>query len=130
MIRRPPRATRTYTLFPYTTLFRSTTSRCAERDGRESKRFFSRSRVLAPRADDLTKTPPMAGFPGFPEEGMVERMGIEPPTFAMRTRRSPSRATAPRGCGLYGAAGTETSTLLFRRAQGRVPRFAFGAGPT
>src|SRR3546814_9793983 len=88
MIRRPPRATRTYTLFPYTTLFRSTTSRCAERDGRESKRFFSRPRVLAPRADDLAKTPPMAGFPGFPEEGMVERMGIEPTTFAMRTRRS------------------------------------------
>src|SRR3546814_4116811 len=25
MIRRPPRSTRTYTLFPYTTLFRSTT---------------------------------------------------------------------------------------------------------
>src|SRR3546814_9585468 len=29
MIRRPPRSTRTYTLFPYTTLFRST-SACAQ----------------------------------------------------------------------------------------------------
>src|SRR3546814_5483760 len=28
MIRRPPRSTRTYTLFPYTTLFRSSASRC------------------------------------------------------------------------------------------------------
>src|SRR3546814_7142410 len=28
MIRRPPRSTRTYTLFPYTTLFRSQTPRC------------------------------------------------------------------------------------------------------
>src|SRR3546814_12692636 len=27
MIRRPPRSTRTYTLFPYTTLFRSTATR-------------------------------------------------------------------------------------------------------
>src|SRR3546814_5111279 len=31
MIRRPPRSTRTYTLFPYTTLFRSTpTEACAD----------------------------------------------------------------------------------------------------
>src|SRR3546814_4358174 len=28
MIRRPPRSTRTDTLFPYTTLFRSTSTRC------------------------------------------------------------------------------------------------------
>src|SRR3546814_16400550 len=28
MIRRPPRATRTYTLFPYTTLFRSAHAKC------------------------------------------------------------------------------------------------------
>src|SRR3546814_3866532 len=32
MIRRPPRSTRTDTLFPYTTLFRSNTARIAERD--------------------------------------------------------------------------------------------------
>src|SRR3546814_19667953 len=30
MIRRPPRSTRTYTLFPYTTLFRSVTAEVAE----------------------------------------------------------------------------------------------------
>src|SRR3546814_3838084 len=28
MVRRPPRSTRTYTLFPYTTLFRSASSGC------------------------------------------------------------------------------------------------------
>src|SRR3546814_4281481 len=33
MIRRPPRATRTYTLFPYTTLFRSFRSATENRDG-------------------------------------------------------------------------------------------------
>src|SRR3546814_4421099 len=34
MIRRPPRSTRTDTLFPYTTLFRSACARC-RRDGRD-----------------------------------------------------------------------------------------------
>src|SRR3546814_3193918 len=34
MIRRPPRSTRTDTLFPYTTLFRSSRPRCAARRGR------------------------------------------------------------------------------------------------
>src|SRR3546814_11678808 len=33
MIRRPPRATRTDTLFPYTTLFRSSLDRAAEKFG-------------------------------------------------------------------------------------------------
>src|SRR3546814_2516770 len=33
MIRRPPRSTRTDTLFPYTTLFRSTVDNLAERRG-------------------------------------------------------------------------------------------------
>src|SRR3546814_2088128 len=33
MIRRPPRSTRTYTLFPYTTLFRSADTGIAEHDG-------------------------------------------------------------------------------------------------
>src|SRR3546814_11283409 len=33
MIRRPPRSTRTDTLFPYTTLFRSWTSCCRRRRG-------------------------------------------------------------------------------------------------
>src|SRR3546814_9549465 len=33
MIRRPPRSTRTYTLFPYTTLFRSLLAQLADRSG-------------------------------------------------------------------------------------------------
>src|SRR3546814_2341724 len=36
MIRRPPRATRTYTLFPYTTLFRSGFGNCSA-----SRRYIS-----------------------------------------------------------------------------------------
>src|SRR3546814_7197543 len=49
MIRRPPRSTRTDTLFPYTTLFRSPLSR-----GRAQERLLPRT---AERADrDLMKT--------------------------------------------------------------------------
>src|SRR3546814_6087247 len=46
MIRRPPRSTRTDTLFPYTTLFRSSTPRCA--------------------ATGTTTTPPSAAAPTTP----------------------------------------------------------------
>src|SRR3546814_2556151 len=41
MIRRPPRSTRTDTLFPYTTLFRSRARRAAEQD-RLSQRAMDR----------------------------------------------------------------------------------------
>src|SRR3546814_15011359 len=37
MIRRPPRSTRTDTLFPYTTLFRSGSWRCRVRDRRSTR---------------------------------------------------------------------------------------------
>src|SRR3546814_5755245 len=50
MIRRPPRSTRTDTLFPYTTLFRSTprTSGCSWSSSRAgSRRSESSTRVLA-----------------------------------------------------------------------------------
>src|SRR3546814_1144964 len=46
MIRRPPRSTRTDTLFPYTTLFRSTG---ASGDGAPSRRTARRARTLAER---------------------------------------------------------------------------------
>src|SRR3546814_7183590 len=48
MIRRPPRSTRTDTLFPYTTLFRSTATRDRERP-RRAARCAGRCRT-APRA--------------------------------------------------------------------------------
>src|SRR3546814_11713966 len=45
MIRRPPRSTRTDTLFPYTTLFRSARSVCAVR---AKDRFAASARCLDP----------------------------------------------------------------------------------
>src|SRR3546814_15110797 len=47
MIRRPPRSTRTDTLFPYTTLFRSTASRSPA--SRSTVRFWPISRCTSPR---------------------------------------------------------------------------------
>src|SRR3546814_10873549 len=49
MIRRPPRSTRTYTLFPYTTLFRSPSrrSRPRRRSARRTRRVHNRQRGTA-----------------------------------------------------------------------------------
>src|SRR3546814_16498757 len=44
MIRRPPRSTRTDTLFPYTTLFRSRTRRVTEKVGPMAKAKFERTK--------------------------------------------------------------------------------------
>src|SRR3546814_9105058 len=46
MIRRPPRSTRTDTLFPYTTLFRSKVSAATIRTGPPSIRFFIGSGIF------------------------------------------------------------------------------------
>src|SRR3546814_9019775 len=53
MIRRPPRATRTDTLFPYTTLFRSL-NQCADRFGVRAQMRFNH-RVTAARFDELQR---------------------------------------------------------------------------
>src|SRR3546814_4640596 len=50
MIRRPPRSTRTDTLFPYTTLFRSHAGHRSSGDQR------SRTRRLLPGADDASRS--------------------------------------------------------------------------
>src|SRR3546814_11507871 len=48
MVRRPPRSTRTYTLFPYTTLFRSGVEVGGAREPRQQRRVLDR--VPAPEA--------------------------------------------------------------------------------
>src|SRR3546814_10788336 len=62
MIRRPPRTTRTDTLFPYTTLFRSSVLPGVHRDGNRSPRYSW-------TANRLVRTIPMPGQrcdPGLP----------------------------------------------------------------
>src|SRR3546814_14555701 len=46
MIRRPPRSTRTDTLFPYTTLFRSVEALKKAKSARESSTYASIRRIL------------------------------------------------------------------------------------
>src|SRR3546814_2434262 len=70
MIRRPPRSTRTYTLFPYTTLFRSTSEAIAA-----GALGVATSRSLNHRSSDHHLLPgvsaaegelvALGGFPGF-----------------------------------------------------------------
>src|SRR3546814_2764468 len=73
MIRRPPRSTRTYTLFPYTTLFRSRI-RCSRRQ-RPSRPPLQRPRKRLPRRPPKrlgrrrrSRSPPPAGTPSSPHE--------------------------------------------------------------
>src|SRR3546814_19427183 len=64
MVRRPPRSTRTDTLFPYTTLFRSLTDRRhvqRERRGSPSAARNSLTSIVTAPGADLTITPLMAG---------------------------------------------------------------------
>src|SRR3546814_17530017 len=52
-IRRPPISTRTYTLFPYTTLFRSAPQRCASSCSTASTRVWRRRRFHGHRRGRL-----------------------------------------------------------------------------
>src|SRR3546814_20768479 len=69
MIRRPPRSTRTDTLFPYTTLFRSPRSRqpirevCRGRGGHPGRRWW-RGSAAARRGDGASFVRP-SGFVAF-----------------------------------------------------------------
>src|SRR3546814_7565590 len=55
MIRRPPRSTRTDTLFPYTTLFRSSIRKACEREDIEFFPPFDNPRWTHPRYIDFLK---------------------------------------------------------------------------
>src|SRR3546814_15136846 len=69
MIRRPPRSTRTDTLFPYTTLFRSNLGRFYSSPGMVSESF------TLFKATNLTKTGPGGGTPD--ENIAVHRVPLE-----------------------------------------------------
>src|SRR3546814_15695309 len=63
MRRRPPRSTRTDTLFPYTTLFRSARSSTRWRTGNRSMTQFETDLLIFPPADvDLSRSPLRGAF--------------------------------------------------------------------
>src|SRR3546814_3416878 len=76
MIRRPPRSTRTDTLFPYTTLFRS---------GRSPRTDWSVSSELAAwkSLTAVERSAPFHGAPTFPGWHPVQR-DLPPPVVASR----------------------------------------------
>src|SRR3546814_14634447 len=98
MIRRPPRSTRTDTLFPYTTLFRSGISKAVAGDGRAGGRSPGKARTPA-RVLDVRATPqkPKAGpgvgapWPRTGSEGQSRPWA--PHTLTLYGR--PSSAPAP-----------------------------------
>src|SRR3546814_6503210 len=76
MIRRPPRSTRTDTLFPYTTLFRSAGRRDALTDAaRKGARALAVEIAFKPVADSLVKQ--QAGPAGAEQHGEFARGGID-----------------------------------------------------
>src|SRR3546814_11180658 len=56
MIRPPPRATRTYTLFPYTTLFRSTLKRSSDEPSSTDKMIGLIDNALKDKAVEIAPT--------------------------------------------------------------------------
>src|SRR3546814_2658440 len=72
MIRRPPRSTRTDTLFPYTTLFRS--SRPATQGFALARQPCYRLRTMASTTDDLPPSEPVPGMIDTPfDSALSER---------------------------------------------------------
>src|SRR3546814_8616613 len=61
MIRRPPRSTRTDTLFPYTTLFRSPAGRASARRSRRRPAATVAGRRRSPAASGLPRLPGSRG---------------------------------------------------------------------
>src|SRR3546814_15165107 len=73
MIRRPPRSTRTDTLFPYTTLFRSPSTRDEPMAGlRERQKAGRRRSILAAAQDLFTRD----GFDQTPIEAIAEQAEV------------------------------------------------------
>src|SRR3546814_3757532 len=104
MIRRPPRSTRTDTLFPYTTLFRSLSHRALTRQDlrcRQRVRHLATARDHRPANTDrapqarLEHTPASPSCDGLPRFGLTEPIAVlRRICFANRTARKHEAAAA------------------------------------
>src|SRR3546814_10019360 len=98
MIRRPPRSTRTDTLFPYTTLFRSAgeDSDVGQRDQETLGRKTQRGGYVANHRraeDDDRRRVEKAGYRADHREQQPDTAGAEPP--AHRARRGDGAVEQP-----------------------------------
>src|SRR3546814_18098836 len=92
MIRRPPRSTRTYTRFPYTTLFRSSTAHAIRSRGTAGRSTHAPTRCRAPaRGCCPARTRPAQG-PAAPLPSPANRQSRGSPA------RTPATWTAPTRC--------------------------------
>src|SRR3546814_12959101 len=91
MIRRPPRSTRTDTLFPYTTLFRSLDERLAS----------IRDEMAKSKADAAPTAPGTPGAPGMPSGAAVPG-GMTPPGAMGMPGGSPMGPGVPGAPGVPG----------------------------
>src|SRR3546814_19419132 len=113
MIRRPPRSTRTDTLFPYTTLFRSrrTCGTVSERD--------LRSRKVAPASNERVRVGAIRPVKSIPATRVLPALTSSvPPAGSLAALQSPSGergASVPPGAVLLQAA------CVFRPEIGTVP---------
>src|SRR3546814_1448030 len=91
MIRRPPRSTRTDTLFPYTTLFRSPRYAAADRAARRPEQCADRSRRR--RRDRHLRPAAARRHRGQRTQAAVQRRTVHPRRLLLRpeTRRQAAR---------------------------------------
>src|SRR3546814_6231079 len=87
MILRPPRATRTHTLFPYTTLFRSLRRALLHVQGRRRPRVAPRGRGLGGGRAQRPGGPPPAGHG---RSGLAQGAALGEPQVARRSEEHTS----------------------------------------
>src|SRR3546814_13483833 len=93
MIRRPPRSTRTDTLFPYTTLFRSRTPAISARPELETR---PRRMIAEPAASIALAAPPDRAF--FAWLAIPPRHRLHPAILPARTPYAPLEPDLPPSC--------------------------------
>src|SRR3546814_6341313 len=120
MIRRPPRSTRTDTLFPYTTLFRSTNERLfLGAQNSRARSFGEQVHCSALRNEPLILFP-REGRPSFADEviGVFKRARVEPKVVAIVEDVNAAMALALAGVGV--TIVTETVAMISDRKSTRL----------
>src|SRR3546814_16907493 len=120
MIRRPPRSTRTDTLFPYTTLFRSTRGRSDDEPGRPIVAAAVITAVVAAPDAIVARQAPRLIIASI---AVIERAILG----ALAVRRSPGRRVGPGRSGRHGDGGKNRGGAKFLHDRKRAGRGKSGS---